>query len=744
MATIKDVARHADVSIATVSRIINNKGPISEKTRKKVYESMQALNYQPNEMARALQKQKSNIIGLIVPSVAYEFFGLLTEGVEEVCHEFGYKLMIARSCEKADREVEMVSMLEGNKVDGILLCSRVGDAAIYREHTALPVVSIDRDLNGFSTVTCDNYQGGILAARELYEAGSRHPVLFGNDVPEYMTMNARNEGFFVECERLGMRAGYISAGRIDTEDHAGIRRYLNGFESDRVYGTERAERIFLRGLRDFPEADGVFVTGDALAARLMSSVGIRRNGILDRVPVVSFDGLGISELFGITTVAQPITEMGAAAARQLIREIEEGTEHMRSVLPVHLLERKSTARFKKDRSMMDFSKLTEYIDSLKDVYGIPAADCLITKDHETVYRHMTGYSDYENTKPLTDQTIFRLFSATKLVTVTAVMQQIERGNIKLYDEVRQYLPEYNTMRVSDDFKFEFPLRWPKSSDKCHYAHNAIRIIDLLSMTAGLSYDTDSPEEREIRERSGNQASTREVVAAIAKMPLVYEPGTRYSYGLCHDVLAAVVEVVTGQKYSDYLKENIFEPLGIKELYFHWDKDPELQKRVCALYRGYFGSDEIGPDDGEMTDGFKITANYESGGAGLAGTVSDYSLLVDALCNGGVGANGNRILKEETVRMLSVPYTTGQMSRDFAVTGKAGYEYGLGVRVLVDGSVSRSPVGEFGWDGAAGAYMLVDPVNHISIFYAQHVAGFFKAYSEIHPTIRDLAYECMGY
>lgn len=744
MATIKDVAKHADVSIATVSRIINNKGPISEKTRQKVYESMRKLNYQPNEMARALQKQKSNIIGLIVPSIAYEFFGRLAEGVEEVCHELGYKLMVARSCEKEDREIEMVSMLEGNKVDGILLCSRVGDAGIYRAHTSLPIVSIDRELNGFSTVTCDNYEGGILAAKALYEAGSRNPVLFGNEIPNYMTMPARNAGFFKECERIGIRPGYISAGQIEVEDFPEIEGYLNGAETDTTYGAERAEKVFLRSIRKYPDADGIFVTGDALAARLFSSTEIRKSRVLEKMPVVSFDGLGISELLGISTVAQPINEMGAAAARQLIREIEGNTAHTRLILPVRLLERNSTARFKKDGKTMDFSKLTEYIDSLNDTYGIPAADCVITKDHERVYRHMTGYSDYQNTKPLTDKAIFRLFSATKLVTVTAVMQQIERGNLRLYDEVRQYLPEYNTMLVADDFKMEFPLRWPKSTDKCHYAHNAIRIIDLLSMTAGLSYDTDSYEEREIREKSGNQASTREVVAAIAKMPLVFEPGTRYSYGLCHDVLAAVVEVVTGQRYSEYLKENIFEPLGIKEMYFHWDKDPELSDRICALYRGEFGSDVIRPDDGEMTAGFKITENYESGGAGLAGTVNDYSLLVDALCNGGVGANGNRILKEETVRMLSVPYTTGQMSRDFAVTGKDGYEYGLGVRVLVDGSVSKSPVGEFGWDGAAGAYILVDPVNHISIFYAQHVAGFMKAYSDIHPRIRDLAYESMGY
>ena len=156
--------------------------------------------------------------------------------------------------------------------------------------------------------------------------------------------------------------------------------------------------------------------------------------------------------------------------------------------------------------------------------------------------------------------------------------------------------------------------------------------------------------------------------------------------------------------------------------------------------GVFGTDEIVPDNGSLSEGFQITANYESGGAGLAGTVDAYSIFIDALCNGGEGANGARILSEESVKMFTVPYTTGQMSRDFAMCGKAGYEYGLGVRVLVDGRMSKSPVGEFGWDGAAGAYVLIDTVNKVSIFYAQHVVGYPKAYHEIHPKIRDLAYE----
>lgn len=391
---------------------------------------------------------------------------------------------------------------------------------------------------------------------------------------------------------------------------------------------------------------------------------------------------------------------------------------------------------------MDFNQLTEYIDSLREEYGIHAADCKITKDHQTVYRHMAGYADYEEKVPLSEKNLFRLFSATKLITMTAVLQLIERGKLSFYDEVSKYLPEYDRLLVADSFEMNFPMVWPTREDKCHLSHNSIRIIDLMSMTAGLSYDTDSKEIMDIKKASGNRASTREVAAQIARMPLIYEPRTRWGYSLAHDVLAAVVEVVSGMRFFDYLNKNIFAPLEVKDFYFSWDG--ALSDRVCALYMGVFGTDDIVPDDGIRSGSFKLTDSYESGGAGLVSTVNAYSVFIDALSSGGVSTNGERILNEETVNLFTREYTQGQMRKDFQMTGKTEYGYGLGVRVLTDKEASKSPLGEFGWDGAAGAYALVDTVNHISIFYAQHVMGFPRVYSEIHPRIRDLAYEAMGF
>ncbi|NLW12184.1 MAG: beta-lactamase family protein [Clostridiaceae bacterium] len=391
---------------------------------------------------------------------------------------------------------------------------------------------------------------------------------------------------------------------------------------------------------------------------------------------------------------------------------------------------------------MDFKTLTEYIDSLSEVYGVPAADIKITKNHETVYRHSAGYSDYKKMRPVSEHDLYRLYSATKVVTMTAVMQLIERGELGLYDALTDYFPEFSKLRVADSVNITgFPIPWPDSNTACHLAHDTIRIIDLMSMTAGLSYDMESEHLKAIKKSNG-QATTSEVIAEIAKMTLLFEPRTRWSYGLSLDVLAGVVEQVTGLSFGEYLQQNIFQPLEINDFYLKIDE--HVQKRLSGLYQAEQGSEILLSDQGGFGNSFQVTENFESGGAGLIGTVDAYSKFVDALSCGGVGANGNRILTEESIKMFSTNYTVGQQLEDFKTMGKVGYGYGLGVRVLIDQTKSKTPLGEFGWDGAAGAYAVIDPFNHISIFYAQHILGFPIVYNEIHPKLRDLAYEAMGF
>ncbi len=387
---------------------------------------------------------------------------------------------------------------------------------------------------------------------------------------------------------------------------------------------------------------------------------------------------------------------------------------------------------------MNFEKLTAYIDALYEQFGVPCADCIIKKDHEVIYRHSAGWSDHDKQIPLTGDEYYYLFSATKVITMTAAMQLIEQGKLDLHDPVSKYLPEYGSMKVIDrEFEFNvFPMQLPTLDEPSHPAENTIRVIDLMSMMAGLTYDTESEAIKEIVEKSGGKATTREVIAAIAKMPLICEPGTRWAYSLGHDVMAAVIEVASGEKFGNYLNTHIFAPLGAKDIFF---TDDTIKAAAMYTFDPFSGVMEPAPQD----NNYQLTENYESGGAGLMSTVEAYSTVVDTLANGGVGANGARILSEDSIKLFMQGVTTGEALKDFKSGGKGAYSYGLGVRVKDSMESGRTPVGEFGWDGAAGAYVIIDPINHISLFYTQHVRNFLTCYTTIHPEIRDLAYEGMG-
>ena len=375
---------------------------------------------------------------------------------------------------------------------------------------------------------------------------------------------------------------------------------------------------------------------------------------------------------------------------------------------------------------MNATKLTQYLDSLQDVYGMPMGDLKVMQHHAEVYRHAFGYADHKRHIPVQQSHLFRLYSATKLITMTAMLQLIEKGKCHLNDRLDMYLPAYEKVNV-----------------QTHPAKNPIRIIDLMTMTAGFSYDTNDPNIRKAVQESGGEATTQEIITALAKTPLLFEPGTHWNYSLSHDVLAAVVEKISGMRFSDYLNEQIFGPLGIRDFYFRWENNKEVADRICDIYTATEEHPPFVAATAAERDTYCFTKNYESGGAGLIASVDAYSIFADALACGGVGANGNRILKRETVSLFRKPYTTqGQIQQDFGLFNRIGYEYGLGVRVLVDGSKAKSSVGEFGWDGAAGAYVLVDMDREISVFYAEHVLGFSDNYHVIHPKIRDLVYEMM--
>ena len=388
---------------------------------------------------------------------------------------------------------------------------------------------------------------------------------------------------------------------------------------------------------------------------------------------------------------------------------------------------------------MDFSRLDQYLDNLERDYGVPGFDLIVRKDHETVYRRMGGHSDYAKTRPVADSDLYIMYSATKVITMTAVMQLAEQGLIGLEDPVSKYLPEFAEMEVADHFELnQWPPQIPTPDDPHHPAKTPITLRMLMTMTAGLNYDIGNAEIVKLREETGGRATTRQMMTAIAKMPLLFEPGTHYFYSLGHDVMAAVIETVTGRTFGEYLKEHIFDPLEIRDAYFRLDD--AQRKRLTAQYAANMETGEISP--AEQTNAYCLSDCYESGGAGLICTADAYITVMDALACGGKGGNGARILSPESLAKMAENQLPPAILPEYQMPWRMEYGYGLGVRALIHPEDSPTPPGEFGWDSAGGAYSLVDPVNHVSILYAQEILAMVKSYSDIHPALRNLIYEAL--
>ncbi len=379
---------------------------------------------------------------------------------------------------------------------------------------------------------------------------------------------------------------------------------------------------------------------------------------------------------------------------------------------------------------MNFSKLAAYLDTFYAQKDIPGLGCAVYYKHRPVFEHYAGFSDVENKVAFGPETVFRLYSTTKIATCTAALQLMEAGKYRLSDPLYEYLPEFRHMAVS--------CAGQDGTVDIRPAQNIITIEQLFSMTAGIAM-WSAEDTKQFRDAQGNPLGTQAVIRSLAEKPLMFEPGTRFKYGICHDVLGALVEVVSGRRFGAYVKENVLDALGMRDTSF----DLPEEGRFCKLYSHFSGKTHTAESTGDAYRHIlKPTPLYESGGGGLYSSVRDYVLLAQALCNGGAAQNGARLLKKETVDLMRTKRLAKDAQQDFEAFGgpsKYGYSYGLGVRTLVDrernNSLSRN--GEFGWDGACGCYVLMDPGSQLALFYAQQEAG--SQWWFWHGTVRNMAY-----
>lgn len=396
---------------------------------------------------------------------------------------------------------------------------------------------------------------------------------------------------------------------------------------------------------------------------------------------------------------------------------------------------------------MDFTRLKDYMDRLVSEYKVPGVDCIVYREHEQLFRYYTGKSDIENGKDMDGNELYLIFSMTKMLTCTAALQLLEQGKYIISDPVSKYIPEFAKMKLADgvlntanaaSIATGGAIGEQSSDAEAGYAKNAITIEHLFTMTAGFNYDLGAPYIKEAI--AEGRTSTMEIVKALAKTPLGFEPGTRYRYSLCHDILGGLIEVWSGKSLGEYMKENIFDVLGMKDTFFGVPKDAERLSRMAALYN--HGADRE-PVRVKLHCPYNLTDEYESGGAGLTSCPEDYAIFLDALANGGVGKNGRRILSAGSVSLMSANHLMKpQLIDDFQQghVGK-GYGYGYAVRTHYNNAASGSisSIGEFGWDGAAGAFSLVDPEKKLSFVYFQHIHNWDTRKQK---EMRNVLYSCI--
>lgn len=360
---------------------------------------------------------------------------------------------------------------------------------------------------------------------------------------------------------------------------------------------------------------------------------------------------------------------------------------------------------------MDMESVKKYIDRLVESKGLPYIDVCAWQAHKPVFRHA-----YSAEGAVTGQEPLFLYSASKPMTVVCGMRLVEEGKLSLDDPVSKYVPAY-----AHAYTAKGALKQP------------MLVRHLFTMTAGLSYDVGSPATRALQEKNP-LAGTLDFVNTFVENPLDFEPGERFQYSLCHDVLGAVIEVASGKRFAEYMRETLFTPLGMNNTDFHLEEMREMTRQYLA------GA------DGSITEMARenflvLGKNYDSGGAGVCGCVNDYIRFADALACGGVAENGHRILQKETLDTLCNAGVGGiSLQNSFTCVQGNEYGYGLGVRVRTKDTDWGLQKGEFGWDGAAGMYLMVDPARQISVVIGMHVRAWPNVFAGEHLGIVRQIYE----
>jgi CubicO group peptidase (beta-lactamase class C family) len=357
---------------------------------------------------------------------------------------------------------------------------------------------------------------------------------------------------------------------------------------------------------------------------------------------------------------------------------------------------------------------------------------LVARDGKIAYLKAQGMQDIEAAKPMSEDTIFRIYSMTKPITAVAAMTLWEQGKFHMHDPIAKYLPELANMKVYVSGSGEDMLLEDATSQ--------IRIIDLFMHTSGLSYGFSHSEVDKLYQQlfsKPDEVKRSNILAKIAELPLTHQPGSAWNYGISTDIIGFLIEKLSGKKLGDYMQEVIFSPLGMQDTGFFVPAGKT--KRLSQLYTvGPKGQTVVmsqNPLIGEITEDPKI----HDAGAGLVSTMQDYFTFAQMLLNGGE-INGTRILGRKTVEYMSANHLPKHLIPFEA--NIPGEGYGLAMSVTVDPQMSgfMSSQGNFGWAGMASTYFRIDPKeNIVLISMAQFVPIGFHRY---HDDFRNLVYQAL--
>ncbi|SEM79222.1 transcriptional regulator, LacI family [Ligilactobacillus sp. WC1T17] len=299
---LTDVATRAGVSPTTVSRVINNHGYISEKTRQKVMQAMDELNYQPNSLARSLHGKSTHLIGVIFPSITNPFYAELVQHVEERLFNAGYKVILCNSAQDKEKERDYLKMLLANQVDGIIAGAHNLGIEEYN-NVGLPIVSFDRHLSDtVPTVSCDNYQGTMLATKALYQAGARHIYFLGNPQKSGNPTDKRLQGY---CDAIDELSLSRHTHTVSFTESASLKLYS------------------IRELLTNCHPDGIVCTDDLTALLVLQVAKELQLKVPENLKITGFDGTELIQTYHpeLATVIQPLSDIASVLVNVLLSRI---------------------------------------------------------------------------------------------------------------------------------------------------------------------------------------------------------------------------------------------------------------------------------------------------------------------------------------------------------------------------------------------------------------------------------------